>query len=288
VRRLLLSVALLASVSHAAAEPAAWEVSDGRHSGRLWLLGSVHYLRASDYPLPTLVDTLYRDADELVMELDLDDLDGPEAQSRLLSAAALPAGHSLAHTLGGELYGRLQAKCLELGVPVTAFDQSAPWFVSLNLLAVGLAAAGFAPEYGLEEHLVASAAQDGKAIRGLETLESQIRALAGLSELNERALLAQTLDEIDATTSEVQRLVEAWRNGDVEVLAKELSGDIEQFPGLYDTVVRQRNRRWAAELAELATGTQRYLVLVGALHLVGKDSVVDLLRERGLNVERVR
>jgi uncharacterized protein len=287
VRDVILSFMLLACASQAAAAPAAWEVSDG-HGSRLWLLGSVHYLRASDYPLPERIDNLYRSADELVMELDLDDLDNLDAETRFSTAAALPAGRSLTDELGVALYDRLRAKCTELGVPVAAFDQTAPWFVSLNLLAIGLADAGFAPDYGLEQHLVTRAAHDGKAIRGLETLDFQIQALAGLSELNQKALLAQTLDEIDVTAKEVARLVEAWRSGDVEVLAKELSGDVGRFPGLYDAIVRQRNRRWAAELAELASGKKRYLVVVGALHLVGGDSVVDLLRQRGLNVERMR
>jgi len=37
----------------------------------------------------------------------------------------------------------------------------------------------------------------------------------------------------------------------------------------------------------LADG-RRHLVVVGALHLVGPDSVVELLRARGLEVELVR
>src|SRR5690606_24703292 len=61
----------------AAADPPAWRVA-GAQDGELWLLGSVHYLRDEDYPLPAIVDSLYERAGALVMELDLDDLDPAE------------------------------------------------------------------------------------------------------------------------------------------------------------------------------------------------------------------
>jgi uncharacterized protein YbaP (TraB family) len=45
-----------------------------------------------------------------------------------------------------------------------------------------------------------------------------------------------------------------------------------------------RNRAWAARLVELLDDDDDYLVVVGALHLVGRDSVVDLLTKRGFAV----
>lgn len=286
MRRVSICLALLAITFRAAADPAVWVVSEA-DGPRLWLLGSVHYLRASDYPLPGLVDTLYRRADEIVMELDLDDLDQAEAQQQFLGAAALAPGRSLERAIGEALYGRLVAECRALGLRADGFDSFAPWFVALNVLTVGLNEAGFASEYGVERHLLSVAKADHKPISGLETLDAQIAALAGLSELDQRGLLEQTLDELDKSASEVTRLVAAWRDGDVDTLGAELTEDFEASPAIYEQIVSQRNRRWAERLAMLASGDKRYLVVVGALHLVGKDSVIEQLRTKGLKVERL-
>ena len=62
---ILAAVAALLASAAAAAEPAAWRVA-GKNGGEVALLGSMHVLRESDYPLPALVDELYTRANVLV------------------------------------------------------------------------------------------------------------------------------------------------------------------------------------------------------------------------------
>lgn len=268
----------------AQADPAAWHVSDSR-GGELWLLGSVHYLRASDHPLPPVVDRLYTNADALVMELDLDDLDPAELQATFLAAAMLAPGRTLEDVLGPDAYRQAAARAQSLGVDLHLLTQFEPWLVAVTLMDVGMAQMGFRPEHGLEQTLLRRAAADAKPVRGLESLAAQVGVFDGLSLDAQSALLEQTLTELEAPSDMMHELVAAWRDGRLEALADTLMHDFEQFPGLYDALVAARNRRWVDTLDTMLAAPERHLVVVGALHLVGKDSVVQLLSERGFEVE---
>ena len=138
-----------------------------------------------------------------------------------------------------------------------------------------------------EQHLLRRSLADGKEILGLESLDDQIGNFDSLSWADQEALLLQTLTDLEAPDAEMTQLLEAWRDGSLEDLATELSGDFDEFPELETALISARNRRWAATLEELLRRPGRYLVVVGALHLVGEDSVVELLSARGLDVSFV-
>ena len=62
----------------------------------------------------------------------------------------------------------------------------------------------------------------------------------------------------------------------------------KQYPALYQDINVERNARWVPRL-EQRLGKQggTTLVVVGALHLLGRDGVVERLRARGYRVERI-
>ena len=85
----------------------------------------------------------------------------------------------------------------------------------------------------------------------------------------------------------MQELVEAWRDGSLDELADSLMSDFDGYPGLYDALVASRNRNWVTQLEALMSPSTSRLVVVGALHLVGKGSVIELLESKGYRVTRV-
>ena len=279
-----LAAALLADC--ASADPAAWRI-EGEHGGEVALLGSMHVLRASDYPLPPLVDELYSRADVLVMELDLDDLDPATEQAALLASAVLPANQSLAGTLSADLYKTTQRRARELGIDIALLDHAEPWFVAITLLDLGMRKIGFEAERGLEQYLVVKAEHDRKQIVGLETIEKQVGIFAALPPNHQRALLAQTLEEIDTADTTMSELTNAWRDGHLETMTEKLLADFDDFPELYPALVTERNAAWTDELERRLKDGHRYLVVVGALHLVGKESVIERLGARGHRVVRI-
>lgn len=266
--------------------PAAWHVSG--EDSELWLLGSIHYLRERDYPLPPRIEELYQLADTLVMELDLDDLDLLAAQASFMEAGILPASGTLRAVLDPEVYDLTEARAADLGLPILLLERLEPWLVALTLMDLGMSRLGYQASQGLEQYLVRRSLTDGKEILGLETLDDQIGIFDSLSWADQEALLLQTLTDLQAAEAEMTTLLDAWRDGNLDELAAELTADFDELPELQTALVSSRNRRWAAKLEELLQGSGRYLVVVGALHLVGEDSVIELLSARGFDVVRVR
>lgn len=283
MRRACSAILVLFAVN-AWADPAVWRVAIDDDS-ELWLLGSVHYLREQDHPLPDVIEQLYARADALVMEIDLDDLDPASIQTQFMLAALLPPSSSLSRVVDANVYRLAETTADSLGLNIAALERVKPWLVALTLMDLGMARLGFRSEQGLEQYLLSRARTDRKPIYGLETVNDQIRVFDGLAPAEQEALLEQTLTELDSAGQEMDELLEAWRDGSLATLTEKLSASFADFPGLYEALVIDRNRNWVPELERLAAQPGRHLVVVGALHLVGDNNVVDLLRERGLSVE---
>jgi len=261
-----------------------WAVH-GEHN-TVYLLGSIHVLRPGDGELPRAALEAYADAERLVMEIDLDDpevADPAALLGTMQRAALLSEGESLRSVLGDD-YAAIAARTREAGLDLAVLDRFAPWFVATMLLQLELAQRGFQPELGIEQQLADRAARDGKPIEGLETAEQQFAVLAGLPLPEQKRFLMMSLGESERLDAEIEDLLAAWRAGDADALEEMLSAAFEEFPELYGPLTEDRNRAWVKRLGELLDDRDDYLVVVGALHLVGRHSVVDLLRQRGYKV----
>jgi len=289
IRRL---AALLAATVMAAAPAAAdtaersvvWSVR-GEHN-TVYLFGSIHVLRPGDVGLPRAAAAAYDDAEQLVMEIDMDDpaIADPLAMAgQMQRYAQLPAGQSLRSVLGDD-HSSVAAYVREAGLDIAALDGFAPWFVGMMVLQLEVAKRGFDPAHGIEQQVTDRAVADRKPILGLETPADQFAVLAGLSLPEQKRFLLMTLEETDQADAKLDQLLNAWRTGDTATLAKVLSEEFEEFPELYRPLTEDRNRAWVEQLADLLDDRDDYLVVVGALHLVGRNSVVDLLRQRGYRV----
>jgi uncharacterized protein YbaP (TraB family) len=286
-RKLWLGVAALALHATATADPAVWRMA-GERGSEVTLLGSMHVLRPSDYPLPAAVDELIERADVIVMEMDLDDIDTATQQRVILGAATLPQGTVLANVVDGDVYRLVQQTAGELGIDLKLLERFEPWFLAVTLLDQGMRKFGYQAERGIEQHVLGEAQRTSKEIVGLETLEFQIGIFDALPPSQQQAMLEQTLAELDEAETALSAMVAAWRDGELESLSAELLDDFDEFPGLYDTLVTKRNAAWVPKLERMLKDGQRHLVVVGALHLVGRDNVISMLNARGHEVERVQ
>lgn len=285
--RLLVFTLLLGTVAAADEHPLTLWQLDGEQN-RVYLLGSVHLLREQDYPLPSAIDDAYRDAETLVMELDLDDLDATAAQSTVTELGMIEGGQTLADLLGNEAFDEASRLAESLGVPLAALAATEPWLAAISIEQMMLNRIGFDPEFGVESYLANKAGEDQKDILGLEELAEQLGYLDGLSISAQRALLLETLREAGEIEPMMDSLIAAWRFGDIAYLEANTLKDMQNYPELYEALVLRRNRNWVRKIVDLLDDDQDYLIVVGALHLVGEDSVPALLRQRGNEVSQVR
>lgn len=249
----------------------------------VYLLGSVHFLNESEQ-LPAVVDEAYKNSEVLLMEIDMDDLDPVETQEVTLELGMLPAGQSLEQQLGKPTYARLTTRAQEVGIDPMLLNRFKPWFAAMTLVQLQLVKMGLAPTSGIEQRFTTRAVADKKPIHGLETLREQLGMLAGLPDRQQREFLLYSIEDTDRIAQEIDDLLSAWRRGDSKALAGLLAEGFEQYPDLYRPLTTDRNRRWVSQVAALLDDREDYLVIVGTLHLVGKDSLIDLLENRGHQV----
>ncbi|MBM0107934.1 TraB/GumN family protein [Steroidobacter sp. S1-65] len=252
-------------------------------SNTVYLLGSVHFLSKSER-LPAALEQAYEDSEVLLMEIDMDDLDPAETQQVTLELGMLPAGQSLEQQLGKETYSRLATRAQDVGIDPALLNRFQPWFAAMTLVQLQLMKMGLAPDSGIEQRFTTRAVADKKPIHGLETLREQLGMLAGLPAPQQREFLLYSIDDADRIAEEIDELLSAWRRGDSKALADLLAEGFEQYPDLYRPLTTDRNRRWVSQVEQLLDDKDDYLVVVGTLHLVGKDSLVELLEGKGHKV----
>ena len=256
-----------------------WEVK-GKHN-TVYLLGSVHMLKAADSVMPAAALHAYAMSKVLVMELDLN---GAGADSLLESGAeleTLPEGQSLADVAGPQLYAKLLARAQPLGLEPEILSHFQPWFAALMLQQLELAKSGFDPAAGVDEQFALLAQADHKPIIGLETIDEQLGFFAHLSLEQQRQFLRSTLQDSATAQSETDAVVRAWQRGDTLKLEQLLREGTNESPELYRLLTTERNRRWLPKITQLFNGDDNYLVIVGALHLIGHDGVIELLQRQG-------
>ncbi len=273
-----LALGLLGSLSAHAASPV-WAIR-GAHN-TVYLAGSIHLLPAQDAALPRGFERAYADSARLVMELDLGKTDPLEVAGWMAEHGALPEGTNLRGVLGEQRYSQVSAAAGDLGLAAQMLDHQAPWVVGIELADLEYMHLGFDPSQGVEEQLAHRAQTDGKPIVGLETLSEELGGLEALSREDQLKLLDQTVSELKDSDAEMHSVLVAWRRGDAAALATLLGKEYRAFPALYQPLVTVRNQRWLPQIEQLLKGADNTLVVVGALHLVGQEGLLELLRRDG-------
>lgn len=286
-----------------------WKVSDKNSS--VWILGSIHFADSSFYPLDSVIETAFVDAEELAVEINLnDDSTSNEVSSKMMQDGLLPKGVSLNSVLPRNLWNSLDSLCSAWNFPIMALQRLRPWFAATTLSAVAIQRAGIQAEYGIDAVLMDRAVNEGKVIVGLETAEEQIGALSGTKEGEESRsdsagvyYLKTTLREIAGLDSMVAQMMRAWKTGNDSLLrvvmneefCDEKSGDCENDSpsekklkdDLENRIYTSRNAKMAESIANFLKEDRRVFVVVGAAHLaLDEDNVIELLRRKGFKVQR--
>lgn len=275
--------------------PLLWKVSDDDNS--VYLLGSFHLLKASDYPLSQDVEAAFADARYVVFEVPPEELGSPQTGMAMAQAGMRTDGTRLNSGLTPDTVALLDAWTEQNAAQLQAMQITPevlqgfePWFVGLMVTITELTKFGLDPALGLDAHFAARAQQAGKPTAGFETAQQQIAFLDGMDAQEQLQFLQESLQASAGGQAEIEKLHTAWRNGDEAYLWQELAVEMRrQFPKLYQRINVDRNNAWVPKIeARLRKpGSDDSLIVVGALHLLGEDGVVEKLRAKGYDVERV-
>jgi hypothetical protein len=261
-----------------------WKVSS--KDCHVYLLGSIHLLKRSAYPLDKALEAAFDDSATLALEVSLDEMNSPSSQRLMLSKGLLPGGKTLQQTLSEKTFAQVTARVETLGLKIEAVQRLKPWFLMLTLAVAKLQQLGYDPAHGVDKYFFDKAKQSNKTVLGLETAEFQINVLDRLSDKTQEAALLQTLADLDIMEKEFGQIVQAWAAGDTKGLEESLLESFNGYPEVYEKIVSERNRNWIPKIEEFLRQQGNTLVVVGAAHLLGSAGVVELLKQKGYAIEQ--
>lgn len=289
-------LALFAGVAHAdpASRTAPAEIHPALFVARdadstLYLFGTVHVRpRGAPWGGPEARAAL-DSAEEIWTEIEISPQADAQAIGLIASLGMAPSDRPLTSRLTPEERVRLAAIAQRAGVPGAMLDRMQPWLAAVTLSMAPIAEAGLDPQSGVDRAIDALGDAAGKRMRAFETVEQQLRFLANLSEEAQHQMLLDTLEETETGPGELRQMLAAWERGDLDTIERLVVADTRRnYPEMYDVLFKQRNAEWTGVLMRELDGAGTDFVAVGAGHLVGDDSVVAMLRARGVRVERVR
>lgn len=269
---------------HTFAETSLWRISKG--DSQLFIGGTIHVLSAEDYPLPMEFERAYQQAEVIVFETDLVAMAQLDVQKKLLQRVMYPPGKTLKDELNEKTYQALVDYTASTGLMIEALNQFKPPMVMITLLMSELQRLGMA-NTGVDNYFNNKALAEGKKLAELESIDTQLDVIENMGKGQENEMILSTIEEMKELRTTMLGMKRAWRKGDVKQLEKigilPMKAD---FPGLYKSLLVNRNIAWIPKIEALLATPEVEFVLVGALHLVASEGVIYKLRTLGYEVTK--
>jgi uncharacterized protein len=262
-----------------------WKVQ-GDHN-RVYLLGSIHVLSKQAYPLKPALEHAFDDANQVVFEIDLTRFTQKSFKEEFSRTAFYPPGQSLSIKLTPQTIELLNSLLPLYGLSLKKVERLKPWFLAEVLSSLTLEIMGFSDRLGIDLYFYRKAKAAGKPVLGLETLRDQAEIFDRFNDEQNEQYLLSTLSGLTTYAEVIRQLVNAWKDGDVQLLDRLLNQDKRADPAAHNVLFSRRNSKWVPEIERFAHANGNYLIIVGAGHLVGEDGIVAQLRRAGYSVQQL-
>ena len=286
MKKILFSIILfLFFCTQSQAETSVWKIQ--KDESVLFLGGTIHLLRPSDFPLPYQFEEAYSASDTLVFETDPGQFNNASTQQRLMSEAMYADGSTIDEHLSPETYSLLNEYCASNGISLSKFKRFKPSMIAVTIAVIELAKLGASLE-GVDMFFYKLAKRDNKVIEGFETVDEQIHFMVGMGEGNEDEFITHSINDIESIKQQYEIMINAWRDGDAEKLNDLTVAEFKtKMPKLYKELLSDRNENWLPVIDTYLETPQIEFILVGAGHLVGADGIVEALRQKGYKIEKL-
>ena len=266
-------------------DPAIWVVKD--KDTTIYLFGTFHLLDGKSDWFNDEVKKAFDASQEVELEAILPD-NPADMQPLVMKYAVDPSGKKLSDRLSPDTKARLDKQLAAARLPAGAFERFEPWFAATALTSLDAGRLGLKADSGPEAVITKAARAAGKPIGELESAEKQLAMLDSLSEKEQIAFLDETLESGERLNEDFPAMIKAWSAGDTARLAELLNEGLGDDPELYKKLLTDRNANWADWIVARLARPGSVFMAVGAGHLAGKDSVLDILARRGITSKRYK
>ncbi len=285
LRSLAVPAIALALTGGVHAAPAIWKVADDDSS--VWLFGSTHLLPPGTEWRTEMFETLVDEADKVYFETDLGPAAQPQGIALTMEHGFARDGRLLNQRISDKLMGKVRTAADRFAVPVPTLLAMQPWMAATTISISALVQAGYDPKAGVDTELQMEIPVTRQGF--LETAEQQINFIAGGGEADQILMLEATLAEAERIVSMIDDMKDAWIGGTPETLADLFLAEMGAYgDGFMDRLIVDRNKNWVEQIEVMLAENEAAFLVVGAGHLVGEHSVVNLLEQQGFIGERVQ
>jgi len=261
-----------------------WRIS--KNGNVLYLGGSIHVLRDSDFPLPPEFDYAFSHSDELVLEADTDQMEDEEIVNYIQFNMIYWDGRTLESELSPQAYQLLAAEFFNYGISIDDLSILKP-SMAVNVLSMfQIDEYGFTEE-GVDFIYLNKARNKGMPVGYLESVESQIDMIIGMGEGYEDEFVLYSLQDLDSVEDDLETLVYEWRNGITTDAVDSLVEMKEEWPSIYKSLITDRHDAWMPQIENFIATGRTYFIIVGFLHLPGPDGLLARLHKLGYTVEQL-
>ena len=296
---LLIATAIIASITYSQAQ-ILYRISGKGLEKPSYIVGTYHLAPASFADSIPGMKTAIEGTQQVCGELDMMDAFKPENAARLMQSQMLPEGTTLSSLLTAEQLERLNKLLLEeMGSNLNdeAFaaqiDKMTPAALSttLSLSSYMKKVESFNPMELIDNYFQMLALQNGKAVKGFETVDFQMGVLFGAPLEKQVNDLMCMVDHFKDTEEMVDLITTAYFSQDLtqieEAMEQESKIDCGTTEEDEDILINNRNRNWV-ELMPDMMAEQPTLFVVGAGHLCGEKGVLKLLEKAGYTLEGMK
>jgi uncharacterized protein len=283
-----LPATLLASsfIASAKAEPTSiWRVQKG--DDVVYVGGTVHLLPASEFPLPQQFTDTYAKTDSIVLEAKLPEPTDQAAQMKMMQAFAYGDARTLQSELSPETYAALKQYFAAIGMDVAQLNGFRPGFIMSMMLVMEAQKSQMGGD-GVDKYFMDLAKKDGKPSEYLESFDFQVNMLREQGVGYEDAFVNDLLEQVKEFKPVLESIIKGWRHGDTKALNELVNVKMKDMSERdYKAMLVNRNIDWVPKIEAMFGDDDKEFVLVGVGHLVGKHSVIKLLKDKGYKVTQL-
>ena len=266
-----------------------WKVSGKGLKQPSYLFGT-HHLFSIQYfdSIPGLFKA-FNDCNVVVSEMVMNNID---ASAKIRQAAVMPDHKTIKDLLNDDEYKLVDSELksvLKLGLKnVSIMNPSL--ILTMYEMEIYKKLTGFSDTKQSDSYFQLVAAEKGKKVIGLETVDQQIEVLFGNGTLERQAnVLVEAIQHKDKILSEMIQLNKLYKAGKIDELAELSKGKdniTEMTEEEYAKLVDNRNAEWLKKLPSILKDGSSFIA-VDAMHLGGKNGLVKQLQKAGYKIKAV-
>lgn len=253
----------------------------------IYLVGSIHMMKAEFYPLPQQIGIAAQDSDIFIFETDLNSGGSAETMTYLMQNSMYQDGTTLDTVLADSTFALISQKMEESGLNMNKHLVYKPWYLSLTYTLNRYRKMGYSEHLGIDRHFHDFAIEQEKEIGWFEEPLEQMKLMLSISEIEPNQLISQTIKEHENYELNLDNIYQLWKTGNSSKLAELIFSSYEDSPEVLETLVYKRNQNWTKKILKFAKDEKNYFIVVGAGHLIGEGSVIDLLKKEGIDFKQM-